>query len=388
MNKYIKIDFLYIAGILNLFSTYISLSYVTNYRTIKAALMIIIAGYLITQTNELFKCRQKGFVFLVFLLCAIVLGTAIVYKSDYTSRNIVYSALEFVVPLIENFLILKLSIFRGMLSSILKSYCEILAVLLVVNDFFAFTTGIRNSTYFLGSKFFVVYVHLFWFALYFYLNQYSKYRLYTLVLIGIYMIVLSTRISCATGIVGTVFFMILYLGFAYKHTVLENPRVYFLVLLLSSTFVISYDLLLNSEFIQNLVTNYLGRSLTLTGRVNIYEVLPIILGQRFWFGYGYGTTYDVYTYYTGYANSQNGMIEWMSQIGLVGICVLISFFAYILSYNYKTEFNMKRIFPVVVFIYVMTLISTVEISINRLFFGALAIIWATALEMRLEHEKN
>ncbi len=84
-------------------------------------------------------------------------------------------------------------------------------------------------------------------------------------------------------------------------------------------------------------------------------------------------------FFTGYADSQNGIVEWMSQVGVIGTIFLIGFMTYMFAFANKYKSIRKVIYPFIILIYIFIFISTVEISYNRIFLSILGIIWAIAL---------
>ncbi len=389
MKKYIRIDVLYIVAILDFFVMFVNLNYIPDYRTIRDLFMALIGMYILTQVPKIDFFRDNLFLWSAIGFTALLcLYTSYTQRYNYANINIFYSSIEFTVSLIETFILMGMIASRGLLDDILKKYENLLCGLLAINDLLVFAVGPREKIYFLGSKFVVVYVHLFFLCIHLYNKRKEEVKLLEAAGFCIFMVIISLKVSCATGIVGTGVFWIFYLFLSKYKEIFENPRVYTVILLLCGSFVVTYALILNSELIQNLIVGLLGRSLTLTGRVNIYVLIPFILLPKLWLGYGYASTYTVYMFYTGYANSQNGLIEWVSEIGIIGTLGLVAIFIYAIGYSYKTKSNRESVYPIITYIYVLTFISTIEVSINKMFISAIAIIWASALEKRRINEKN
>ncbi|SDB46900.1 hypothetical protein SAMN02910298_02356 [Pseudobutyrivibrio sp. YE44] len=388
MKKYIKPDFIYVIAILMFMAMFVNLNYVPNYRKMRDVIFVIVGIYLVFQIPRIDFIKDNWKLWACILLTsAVTIYTSYVQRYDYADFNILSSAIEFSISVIETFLLLGIIGSRGLIDKILKYYEVLLVLVIAANDALAFAIGPRDKIYFLGSKFVVVYIHLLFLAIYLYNRRKNRLKLLEVSLFSVFMVVISLKVSCATGIVGTAAFFIFYLFLSRYKVLYENPKVYTVVLLLCGSFVITYSLLLNSGVVQKIVTELLGRSLTLTGRVDIYIWVPFILLQKLWFGYGYASTYEVYMFFTGYANSQNGLIDWISQIGIVGTAGLVGIFIYSIAYNYKTEENRDRVYPLILFIYVLTFISTIEISYNKIFISVMALIWASALEKRRINEK-
>ncbi|SFO26644.1 hypothetical protein SAMN04487831_11510 [Pseudobutyrivibrio sp. UC1225] len=379
MSKYIKIDMTYIMSILMIFATLISLSFVPKYSSIREMLIIIVGLYVLIMIPKLVKKTSYVMWILLSLFCAVTIGTSYVHRVEYQNQDIFMASLKYALSLVEIYAMLNLLVIEGKLQSFINVFYKLLFGILICNDIIAFISGYNHITFLLGTKFAVVYWHLFWIALYLYLHDTQNIKWGTIALFMSYMVVLCLWISCATGIVGTFIFVVMYMFFTNAYTILGNKWVYLLFLLICGSFAFTYTFVLNSALVQKVVTEYLGRSLTLTGRVNIYELLPLILLQRPWFGYGFGTTYTVYMFFTGYADSQNGIVEWMSQVGVIGTIFLIGFMTYMFAFANKYKSIRKVIYPFIILIYIFIFISTVEISYNRIFLSILGIIWAIAL---------
>ena len=86
----------------------------------------------------------------------------------------------------------------------------------------------------------------------------------------------------------------------------------------SSLFVVLYEVVLLNPYVQTLITTVLKRSLTLTGKNNIYMqiFLNVLKKSLVYGGYGYGSSYEVCVKYLYYADTQNGILEWILQTGI------------------------------------------------------------------------
>lgn len=148
-----------------------------------------------------------------------------------------------------------------------------------------------------------------------------------------------------------------------------------------------YEFILSNVYVQDFVINVLHRSLTLTGRTDIYPLLLSVMRKRIWFGYGYGTTYDISVRYFGYADTQNALSEWIIQIGVIGVAFIFLLLFNIFKKAKKENLSSRWNYSLILYIYVLTILGTVEISFGRLMFGVLALLYASTFTDTSDMEK-
>jgi O-antigen ligase len=233
--------------------------------------------------------------------------------------------------------------------------------------------------YILGNKFAVSYYHMFILILFLLQNSYikkEKIRKKVFYLLLVYSIAICVLVSCNTGIIGC---LVIGLMFVLSSNVKKNfifdfisrPAV-FIVFFIGITFLlVGTDILLSSDIIQNIVTNVLNRNMSLTGRLQMYQVaLEAITKKPFW-GYGINSTYIEDALIWG--NAQNGLLKMLLDYGVIGTIVFIYVCFNAIDKGISSK-NLNEIsYPLTTFLYGMIICSMVEINLSALFFFGLAL---------------
>lgn len=237
------------------------------------------------------------------------------------------------------------------------------------------------TSFFLGSKFDVGYLHLFFIAaLFSTFFQEKSYRKNILLIALLILTVYSTLfVDCNTGIISVGLFAIFILCSRKIYNFFIKPQVFCGVLLSSLVFVVAYSIFLNSRLVKFLVQDVFNRDLSLTGRTTIYKLLQTVMTNNIWTGYGYGIDYTVSKALFNYDNTQNGLMEWILQIGIIGTVFLI-ILLYVIFFRIAKAKPSNKIIPILAFIYVLTVIAMVEISLDLFYFMAIGLLYGMALD--------
>ena len=159
-----------------------------------------------------------------------------------------------------------------------------------------------------------------------------------------------------------------------------NPLFYVAILLVCCSFMYVFEIVLSNEIVQDFIVNTLGRSLTLTGRTRIYNKLPELLYKRLWTGYGFGSSYEICMQYGSFPNTQNGIAEWVLQVGLPATVILVVLIYVVIHMLHKSEMSGKAGIPGIFVLYVLAFLASVEVTINLAYFFWLAVLVGIALE--------
>ena len=248
-----------------------------------------------------------------------------------------------------------------------------------------------DSYYFVGSKFSVSYLCLFGLVMYVIAFGGGKHKAFSfLVLVGmcILSILLILRVDCTTGVFGIALLVVLVVLRKVLGSLLRSPTFY-----VATSLVATFLLVLFSEaithigFVSDFITGFLGKSITLTGRLYVYEHLFPFLMQSPLLGNGYNSVYVLFdgqmTFSaTGYAlNAQNAILEYCLYFGIVGVALLYWFVCHILSVARSQPSGGVpwRGHIALTGLYVLTLLGMVEITINVHFFAYLAFYYALSV---------
>ena len=245
-----------------------------------------------------------------------------------------------------------------------------------------------DSYYLVGSKFSVSYLCLFGLVMYVISFGGGKHKTFSfLVLAGMYIlsILLIIRVDCTTGVFGIMLLIALVALRNALGSSLRSPAFY-----VGASLVATFVLVLFSEaithigFVADFITDFLGKSITLTGRSYVYEHIFPFLAQSPLLGNGYNSVYVLFdgqmTFSaTGYAlNAQNAILEYYLYFGIVGVLLLYWFVCHILSVarSQSSGGESWRGHIALAGLYVLTLLGMVEITINVQFFAYLAFYYA------------
>ena len=272
-----------------------------------------------------------------------------------------------------------------------KSMVIILGIFVIFNDLmmFFFTEMAEHfggewwTSFFLGTKFDVGYMHLFFIATLFsafFQKQRENYGKYIVFIALIGLTVYSTVfVDCNTGIVSVGMFLIFFIIARKRYSFFIKPQVFSITLVSTVLFVVIYSIVLDSPLVKFIVQQVFDRDISLTGRTNIYKLLGSILTNNIWTGYGYGINYSVSKALFNYDNTQNGLMEWILQVGIIGTGFLM-LFLYVIFLRISKAKPSAVIIPILSFIYVLTVIAMIEISLDLFYFMAIGLLYGIALD--------
>ena len=239
------------------------------------------------------------------------------------------------------------------------------------------------TSFFLGTKFDVGYMHLFFIATLFsafFQKQTENYGKYIVFIALIGLTVYSTVfVDCNTGIVSVGMFLIFFIIARKRYSFFIKPQVFSITLVSTVLFVVIYSIVLDSPLVKFIVQQVFDRDISLTGRTNIYKLLGSILTNNIWTGYGYGINYSVSKALFNYDNTQNGLMEWILQVGIIGTGFLM-LFLYVIFLRISKAKPSAVIIPILSFIYVLTVIAMIEISLDLFYFMAIGLLYGIALD--------
>lgn len=374
----------------------VSEDYFPVYRTVKYVLIVVNGLYLLPKLPVLIKRKHLGMNLLLLMFFLVVLFVSYANISGLKMRNPFLAAIVFCAIQAEVFWFIEYSAEQRLIPDLINmSYIGTL-LLVAINDTIVMlepTFYNEYNGYVLGTKFSVSYMHLVLISL-FLVNSELKRRgkIKTSFILGIYIILsfcITTTVNCNTGTIGVVLFLVFYCLFKFASKALRKPGVFIAALMVSLAFVIICELLLLNPWIQKIVTEVLDRTLTLTGRVHIYSSIGNVLQGHYWGGYGYGSSYEICLRYLGYADAQNGLLDWILQIGVPGTIFFVAICYRSFYATSKVKTFSKIFVPIMCFLYVLAILGMVEITLRGLFLFFIALLYGCAsanLNLRGEEE--
>lgn len=234
------------------------------------------------------------------------------------------------------------------------------------------STSGTEMTYFFGNKFSTCYFFIMLSALFYtvYFERIKAGFRYKAVYLCLCFIAIGMGAwtNCTTAMLGAVVLLgaVIFPDRVKKHFM--SPIVLMIGIVIAGIMVFSITAILEIPQIQGFVVGTLGKSVGLTGRIHIYKNLFDVIRRKLIWGYGYNSSIVVRT--IGYGNAQNGLMELMTNFGLVGICAFLWTVYYSISHK-----NVKlKHFGLYWFIVIMVICSIVEISYNYYFYSVLFLL--------------
>lgn len=359
--------------------------------SVKRPLLYLGLLCLVSQVMLLLKSLKKKKYFriaaaLVIFFAAVIIS-AVVNKHTIPGYSPLYGTFNLIVFITELFAVMIWAAERGKWRYVIRLLFYYVLILTAITDFLIFTDAVYFTdglfeTYLVGTKFSVAYLHIQLLAL-FLMNQRSRHRfkrryILAALLYAIVVIFVADYVECNTGIIGCLFLMLLLILFNVSSDRwlrrFCTVRLFIIFMVFSVLFVFVYEMVLNLPFVKYMIVEVLDRTVTLTGRTEIYALYAIkMLGNWMW-GFGYGGAYVMSMQLFGYADVQNALLQWVLQIGVIPVAALLGLFITIFRPLSRQRVTIQ-IMPALALIYVFLLLGTVEITMNMNFFLWIALIF-------------
>lgn len=248
-------------------------------------------------------------------------------------------------------------------------YCIISFISILLEGTSIYGTEMK---YFFGNKFETSYLYIMLVGFYFikYKDKIDKFFKYKIIYCGLCIATffLCAWINCGTVMIGSLFLLIAIFIPKHIQIFMMCSKVIIFFVLITGVCIFAMDLLVSNTYIQYLITELMGKSLDLTGRLHIYDYLLNIISESKWFGYGYNN--NIIIAYLGYGNAQNGLMELIINYGMIGTVVIL----FVLGKSCNLLDKTQKLYGAYAIVYVMIICSIVEISYNYVFFIAVFLI--------------
>jgi hypothetical protein len=271
----------------------------------------------------------------------------------------------------------------------------------MTHPLFAWKNGLN---YFIGTKFSVSYNAISSMIFYQYAFGNGKHKnIFNIIFIILFGFVVYTcdYVKCMTGVIGAIIcFIFIILAKlkklkSKKTSVLLKSNTAILIFIISAISVLVLEKIISIPIIENLITNTLGKSSDLSGRLIVYKNYPVYLKDHILFGYGYNNVYELFKdtmkiRSNSFAcNAQNALLEYILYFGLFGTSSFIVF----VKNSFKRlgnlsidEMDRKRIF--ILGFYLLVFLGIIEITINPLFYLFLSLIACGEKKGERDNEKS
>lgn len=334
--------------------------------------------------------KKKYFFILVTLLALIgaLLYSAILSKSSGVGIYGMRATTRLIMYLAELFILMMWLAERRKFEEALEFLFWYTVILTVVTDFL-FISGIVRfwnrgfENYLVGTKFSVSYLHLNLVALWYNRNNLrfhrdSRAKQFIYLMIPLVLIV-SLRVDCMTGLVGTILLFVCYAilntKFQKKLIQFTSPNMVIIALVVTLVFLFVVNELVRLPAVQYLIEDLLGRDLTMTGRVVAYNQVPRKMQKYLLWGVGYGNGNTAAENMFRIANTQNAQVHWVLQGGIVSTLLIDTLLLQVFRILHRSPAR-QEIMPLVVLVYIYIVLGAVETTFNMYFFLLIMLILA------------
>lgn len=354
--------------------TMINCEYIFAYKYITYAFSVILFLFFLKTLSGEMYIFEKKYQKINFLICLYVV---VVIFSSLRSHLNVQRGIYYSLKIIYMFIFWEYIHNKKKENDVLKVFEKLSLVYLIINDFIMFMIPnlyIKyNQEYFIGNKFNVTYLHLFYLVLFLY-NHYNDRRGILKIGIKFYILlsisfIVTVYMKCATGMICNIL-LLLFIMLDVNERKLKEPKNLFTVIIVSCTVLLLFSNILNYSFIRYIIVDVLKKSITLTGRTNIYMKVPELIKEKIWFGYGYNNSYDIFMSLFNFPNAQNGILHLIFEEGIVGTVLLLMIIYKSLN-MYNTDMKYKYMF---IYLYILSVLAMVEITISIYFLMIVAMI--------------
>ncbi|MDO5396827.1 MAG: O-antigen ligase family protein, partial [bacterium] len=372
------------------FITITNISVIPHASTIRYASIVVIGLFLISGFSYFIKRKNLILNIILIVYSILVMYTSYINKDLITERSIFPLSILYSTVFCEIFLVMEYVAEKNKFDLVINIFYKLTLIVMAVNDILLTISptlfGVHLiGVYLVGNKFNVAYLHMVLLAFFIvrsHAKSYSKRRFYFFYIVYfIIAIIMGIKVDCNTGTIGVILFTVVYILLRKVQLTLK-PWMVLTVLIISCMFAFTYEAILTNEHVQYFVSEVLGRSLTLTGRTNIYKAVPEMFKDHWTWGYGYGTAYIICDKYVGIYDTQNGLLEWILQIGWIAtaLMLVIIYISFSKLKMIDKKENLKEICPIIFLIYSFSVLASVEITITYRYFMLVALVYCKGIQ--------
>ena len=369
---------------------------------IKIPLLIAAAVCLVPQIGLLFRVlRRKNYFYAmlsVVVLCLLLAWSMLMNRDASIGISPLRRTFRMVMYMAELFLYMIIMAETGRGKQVVNYLFWYMLLMAVMNDVLMFSGVIRFrdgrfETYLMGTKFSVAYLHMnlltMWFVRQKQRLRRVRFAKLKVLLAAVYIIAVCIRVDVVSGMLGC---LVLVFLFFYadkpkgrKLLKLASPNVLVLTIVVSIVFAFVANWLVGIPAIRFVVEDVLKRDATITGRLNIYEDFTANMQGHWMAGYGLGNGNDVTERLFGYENVQNGVLDWVLQVGVFATGALLSVMVVVFRQLSRRRGKLLiSLMPLVCLVYMYIILGMIETTLNMCFFLWLALIFLLANERHPE----
>ena len=267
---------------------------------------------------------------------------------------------------------------------------------LMFSGVFRFRSG-RFETYLVGSKFNVAYLHMNLLTMWFMRSKLRirrvRFARVKILLMALLIMAICLRVDVMSGVLGCLALIALFIlsgkPKGRKLAKLASPAVLMLTIALSILFAFIANWVINIPAIRFVVEDVLKRDTTITGRLNIYEDFAANMQGHWLAGYGLGNGNAVAKRLFGYENVQNGVLDWVLQVGVFATGSLLAMIVVVFrQLSRRRGQALAPIMPLVSLLYMYIILGMIETTMDMSFFLWVAMIFLLVNERHLEQMRQ
>ena len=348
--------------------------------------------------NNVMKRRYFFVLLTLFIFCLMLVWSMYANRNPDIGTSPVRHTVRLILFLVELFALTIILAEKCMSMKMINCLYFYMAVLIILTDFLLLTGIVRfnpgkHESYLIGSKFTVAYLHMNFLVMWVMRRQRMKMSvrlpMRRIVILAIFMLLVSVRVNCMTGVMGCValvgLFMLMETPRSIKLMRFSSPVILLLFFIASVLISFIAEEIVSIPFVSYLIEDILGRDPTLTGRLNIYLQYADRVKGHWLSGYGFGNGNAVSLALFRYENTQNAILQWVIQVGIPTACVLL--FLMLRIFHQASFVNSKKlmeIMPLIVLVYLYVILGSVEITFNMNYIMWFAMIFMLINENRQE----
>ena len=359
-------------------------------RRIQAGCTILPLLFVFSKIRYFFSIKKVNVA--VLLYCLLLLVTSILSKSidisylhssgidggeDYKSTS--YSVgILYAINFLMLFTYVNYFTKIGKIHILFDTFFKISLFYVVITDLIFIVVGnIFFEGYLIGNKFNVSYLHIFCAIFFCMKGLYSRgsYNKLTFYFLLMFALVISIVVQCTTALLGCIIVFCMFFYKSYFKRKIYNVWVFIVILAFCSSFFFLFSFALENPIIQYVIVDVLGKDPTLSYRTVIYSGIGESLTLRPLWGFGVENAHSILRFSLGFANAQNGILNLLLEQGIFGVVSFLFLLITILKYNNnKNTYNRKLSYPLLVYILMYIIISSVEITFNSSFIALLLLL--------------
>lgn len=373
-------------------TTYIS------YNPIRYFLLIAVAMMILSNIKILFVNTYREINVSIAFFCIVTLIVSYMNRNGYRDRNPFLAAVVFIVTLIEFVITVEIFCRREEMRSLIRVFYRMTILVVMATDFLILFTNIHlqygGDVFLVGTKFSVVYMHFYLISFFFAdknielrkIRENSLNNALLMLLLGITMAI-SIKLGTATGMVGTVALLLFLWLSEINIGLLLNAKSFLIAFIASMLFAVFVENIFSSSVVTYIITQLLGKDITLTFRTVIYSMFPNVMKNQWLLGFGYGTGYEVLMKY-GIVDAQNGVFDWIQQIGIIGTVLLVIWLCSAMKKPKNIcDINHSDVQSLTALVYVFVLLATVEITYSSKFLAIIILLYGIKTQRMQEGER-